>query len=180
MISGMWRRNPMRRVTRPTMADRYTTLTPIFHTSASETVLRIRIRMLLCLLDPDPLVQRHGSGSGSFYHQAKKIRKTLIPTVLLILFDFLSLKNYVNVHSKSNKQKKKYFNLFFVGLLKVNDETENRRIWIRIQDPDPNSQRHGSADPDPHQNVMDPQHCHKYIFIQIFNENFCLFSQPST
>jgi hypothetical protein len=21
------------------------------------------------------------------------------------------------------------------------------------------SQRHGSADPDPHQNVMDPQHC---------------------
>ena len=23
------------------------------------------------------------------------------------------------------------------------------------------SQRHGSADPDPHQNVMDPQHCIK-------------------
>jgi hypothetical protein len=29
----------------------------------------------------------------------------LIPTVLLILFDFLSLKNDVNVPSKSNKQK---------------------------------------------------------------------------
>jgi hypothetical protein len=26
--------------------------------------------------------QRHGSGSGSFYHHAKKVRKTLIPTVL--------------------------------------------------------------------------------------------------
>jgi hypothetical protein len=55
-------------------------------------------------------------------------------------------------------------NLFFVGILKVNDE--------RKQDPDPGSgsesgsesgsisQRHGSADPDPDslQNVMDPEH----------------------
>jgi hypothetical protein len=43
------------------------------------------------------------------------------------------------------------FLLVFVGVLKVNDE-----------DPDPNPDplvRHGSADPDPHQNVMDPQHC---------------------
>jgi hypothetical protein len=30
------------------------------------------------------------------------------------------------------------------------------------------SQRHGSADPDPHQNVMDPQHCFVYYFI-VFN-----------
>ncbi len=34
-------------------------------------------------------------------------------------------------------------NLFFVGIAKVNDEF---------------SKRHGSADPDPLQNVMDPQH----------------------
>jgi hypothetical protein len=40
--------------------------------------------------------QRYGSGSGSFYHQAKIVRKTLIPTVT-------SLKNYENVPSKSNK-----------------------------------------------------------------------------
>jgi hypothetical protein len=33
-----------------------------------------------------------GSGSGSFNHQAKKIRKTLIPTALPLLFEFLSLK----------------------------------------------------------------------------------------
>ncbi len=33
-----------------------------------------------------------GSGSGSFYHQAKKVRKTLIPIVLWLLFDFFSLK----------------------------------------------------------------------------------------
>ncbi len=31
--------------------------------------------------------QRH-AGSGSFYHQAKVVRKTLIPTVLLLLFNF--------------------------------------------------------------------------------------------
>jgi hypothetical protein len=51
------------------------------------------------------------------------------------------------VPSKSNKQKN-FFDLVFVGILKVNDE--NNRI----------SQRHGSADPDPdpHQNVMDTQH----------------------
>ncbi len=47
--------------------------------------------------------QRHGS--GSFYHQAKIVRKTLIPTVLLLLFDFLFLKNDVNVPSESNMKK---------------------------------------------------------------------------
>jgi hypothetical protein len=51
---------------------------------------------------PDPLVG--GYGSGSFYHQAKIVRKTLIPTGLWLLFEFLSLKNDVNVPSKSNKQ----------------------------------------------------------------------------
>ncbi len=36
-------------------------------------------------------------GSGSFYHQAKLVRKTLIPTALRLVKDFLSLKNVVNV-----------------------------------------------------------------------------------
>jgi hypothetical protein len=94
----------MRRATRPTMADRYP------YANISYIALRNSVA------DPDPYVfgppgsgsgsisQRHGSGSGSFYHQAKKVvRKTLIPTVLLLLFDF-SLKNYVNVPSKSNIQ----------------------------------------------------------------------------
>ncbi len=50
--------------------------------------------MFLGLLDPDPFVR----GSRPFYHQTKIIRKSLIPSVFLrILFDFLSLKNYVNV-----------------------------------------------------------------------------------
>jgi hypothetical protein len=65
--------------------------------------------------NPDPSVfgppgtgsisHRYGSESGSFYHQAKIVRKTLISTALWLLFYFLSLKNYVNVPSKSDKQK---------------------------------------------------------------------------
>jgi hypothetical protein len=49
--------------------------------------------------DPDP----YGlwfPGSGSFYHKAKIARKTLIPTVLSCHF-FVTLKNDVNVPSKS-------------------------------------------------------------------------------
>jgi|688.fasta_scaffold534592_1 hypothetical protein len=53
-----------------------------------------------CVADPDPRVfgpsesgpgsksQRYGSGSGSFYHEAKIVRKPLISTVLWLLFDF--------------------------------------------------------------------------------------------
>ncbi len=41
---------------------------------------------------------------GFFYHQAKIVRKTLIPTVFDFFMTFLSSKNDVNVHSKSNKQ----------------------------------------------------------------------------
>ncbi len=60
--------------------------------------------------DPDPSdpyvfgppgsgsISRHGS--GSFYHPEKIVRNTLIPTVLRLLFDFLSLKNDVYVPSK--------------------------------------------------------------------------------
>jgi hypothetical protein len=66
-------------------------------------------------VDPDPYVfgppgsgsisTRYGSGSRSFFHQAKMIRKTLIS-------EFLSLKNDGNVASKINRKKnkeKKYF-----------------------------------------------------------------------
>jgi hypothetical protein len=74
-------------------------------------VLRIRIRIrriltFLGLLDPhpDPLI-RGLDPDPVPYCQAKIVRKTLIPTVLLLVLDFLSLKNDVNVPSKSNKQK---------------------------------------------------------------------------
>jgi hypothetical protein len=84
--------------------------------------------------------QRYGSGSGSFYHQANIVRKTLIPTVLSLILDFLSFKNDVNIPLKSNKAE----------IL-----PESGSI----------SQRHGSADPDPHQNVKDPEHWKK-LFLQ--------------
>jgi hypothetical protein len=67
---------------------------------------------------PDPRVfgppgsgstsQRYGcgSGSGSFYQHAKNSKKNLDSYYFVTLFDFISLKNDVNVPSKSNKQKK--------------------------------------------------------------------------
>jgi hypothetical protein len=90
------------------------------------------------------------SGSRSFYHQAKIVRKTLIPTVLWLFFDFLCLKNDVNVPSKRNKQKH-FFKISFL--------LESWKSMTKIAGSGSISQRHGSADPDPHQNVMDPQHC---------------------
>ncbi len=57
---------------------------------------------------------KSGSGSRSFYHQAYIVRKTLISTVLRVLYDFLSLKNDVNVASKSNKQKTEKKNIFLL------------------------------------------------------------------
>jgi hypothetical protein len=52
--------------------------------------------------DPDPRVfGPPGSRSGSFYHHAEIVRKILDSYYFVTLFDFLSLKNYVNVPSKS-------------------------------------------------------------------------------
>jgi hypothetical protein len=90
---------------------------------------------------PDPHVfGPHGSGSGSISQRvwirillslSKFSKKKLDFYSLRLLFDFLSLKNYVEVPSKSNKQENFFYkNYFFVGILKVNDG--NRRIRIRI------------------------------------------------
>jgi hypothetical protein len=59
------------------------------------------------------------SGSGSFFHQAKKVSITLILSVLQLLLDFSSLKNDVKiVPSKSNKQKNFYF-YFLKGIDRI-------------------------------------------------------------
>ncbi len=84
------------------------------------------------------------SGSESFCHHAKIVRKTLIPTVSRLLFDFLSLKNDVNVPSKSNKQKN--FLMSWRSLTKI---AGSGSITI--------SQNYRSADPHPYQNFMDPR-----------------------
>jgi hypothetical protein len=59
--------------------------------------------MFLGLPDPDPLVRYPNPDwdPASFNHQPKIVRKTLIPAVSWLPYDFLSLKNVVNVPSKS-------------------------------------------------------------------------------
>jgi hypothetical protein len=54
----------------------------------------------MSLPEPDPIVDTD-PGSGTFYYQAKIVRKTFIS----IVCDFLSLKNVVNVPLKRNQQK---------------------------------------------------------------------------
>jgi hypothetical protein len=51
--------------------------------------IRIRIHMFLDLLDPDlePLV-RGMDGSGSFFHHAKTVCKTFIPSILGLFLNF--------------------------------------------------------------------------------------------
>ncbi len=66
-------------------------------------------------------------GTGSFY-QEKIVWKNLIPTVSWLIYDFLYLKNYLNVDSKSTVISKKKI---FVAILKVTDE--NSRIQSRIR-----------------------------------------------
>ncbi len=93
---------------------------PQSHHSPVRRILKI---FLCSVRDPDPpdlhvfgppgsgsISQRYGSesssgsGSGSFYDQAKIVRKILISTVLWPLLGFLSLKNNVKVPSKSNSR----------------------------------------------------------------------------
>ncbi len=112
---------------------------------------------------PDPRVfwppgsgstsQRYGSGSGSgsFYHHVKIIRN-LESNYFMTLFDFLSLKNNVNIPSKSNKiLKRKLFMFCFVlffasiwrSMTKIAGSGSRMRIrihtkmsWIRNTDCD--------------------------------------------
>jgi hypothetical protein len=70
-------------------------------------------------------------GSGFFHDQAKIVRKTFISTVLLLLCDFLSLNNDVNVPSKSNIQKN-FFLLVFCWHLEGEWRKNSKK-----QDPDP-------------------------------------------
>ncbi len=107
--------------------------------------------------DPDPHVfgppgsgstsQRYGSGScsgsgsGSFYHHPKIVRKlkNLDSYYFVTLSEFLSLKNDVNVASKSHKQKKLCWKISFLlaswrSMTKIEGSGSRIRIriWIRI------------------------------------------------
>jgi hypothetical protein len=74
---------------------------------------------------------------------------------------FLSLKTEVNtlpIPSKSNKQKNEKKTYFFVGILKATEEKSRIPPPPRIQIRSRKSVVR-SADPDPYQNVKDPQYC---------------------
>ncbi len=107
----------------------------------------------LCFWASRIRIRHYLYGSGSFHQQGKKVRKTLIFTNLWILFDFSSLKNKVNVPSKSNKKITLIKNLFLLASCqpltkKAGSGTGSVSQW------------YGSADLDPnlYQNVTDPQH----------------------
>jgi hypothetical protein len=67
--------------------------------------------MFLGLSDPDPLVRGMVSDPDPaririLLSSCKNSKKNLDSYYFVTLFDFLSLKNVINVDSKSNKQKK--------------------------------------------------------------------------
>ena len=116
--------------------------------------------------DPDPHVfgppgsgstsQRYGSGSGScsgsgsFYHHAIIVKKNLDSYYFVTLFDFLSLKNDVNVASKINKHKKLCNKMCFL-LSSWSSLTKIGGSWSGSGSI---SQRHRSEDQDPDPPLM--------------------------
>jgi hypothetical protein len=99
--------------------------------------------MFLGLLDPDPdpLVRCMDPDPDPsliririILSSCKNSKKNLDSYIFVTLFDFLSLKNDVNLASKSTLISRKIVlkNKFFAGILKVNDENSRIRIRIRI------------------------------------------------
>jgi hypothetical protein len=99
----------------PTLIEMARALFTELVTSNPVLRIQIRIRRVLGVLDPDPLVRGMDPDPVSFYHQSKIVRKTLISTVLWHLYDFLFVKNDVNEPSKSNKQKNFFFIMHLEG-----------------------------------------------------------------
>jgi hypothetical protein len=62
--------------------------------------------MFLSLPDPDPTLDPDLALDWILLSSCKNIKKNLDSYYFVTLFDFLSLKNDVNVASKINKQKK--------------------------------------------------------------------------
>jgi hypothetical protein len=77
-----------------------------------------------------------GSGSSCFWASCIRIQ------LRIFLYDFLSLKNNVNLASKSNKQKNNYF---LVAILKVTDENSRNRSRIRIRESEVRIRRFGAG-----------------------------------
>ena len=123
----------------------------------SQSVFQIwihRIHMFLGL--PDPFVREVW-----IRILLSSCKKVLDSYYFVTFFDFLSLENYVNVPSNSNKQKK-YLNknCFLIASLRSMTKKAGSGSGSICQ-------RHGSLDPDPLQNVMDPEHWLQFYFASI-------------
>ncbi len=83
-----------------------------YHVSTYSAVFRIRIHrihVVFGLPDPDPLVRGMDPDPALdqiLLSSCKNNKKNLESYYFVTLFDFLSMKNNVNVPSKSNEQKK--------------------------------------------------------------------------
>jgi hypothetical protein len=100
----------------------------------------------------------------------KNSKKNLDSSYFVILFEFLSLENDVNVASKSHKQKKLCYKIcFFAGILKV--DNENSRILVQGPDPNPDSLVRG-MDPWNRIRIHTKMPC-------IRNTDFCLMIEGS-
>jgi len=98
----------------------------------------------------------YGFGSGSFHQQAKKVRKTLISTIFLVLFNFYLLRlMYINtctLKSNTYKQFEEIFFFFFWHTV-LSATEENCRILTQIRKTVVRIRGSGSAT-----TVTDPQH----------------------
>ncbi len=122
-------------------------------------------------------VLRIRSGSTCFWaswirillSSCKNSKKNLDSYYFVTPFDFLSLKNDVNVPSKSNRQKKLCYKICFL-LASWRSMTKIAGSGSRSGSGSI-SQKHGSADPDPPQNVMDPQQWFIYTVLRTWTSS---------
>ncbi len=87
---------------------------------------------------------------------SSKNSKKNLDSYFVTSFWLFILENFVNVPSKSNNQK----NFFYISFLLRSWRSMTKIAGSRSASASGYiSWCHGSADPDPHQNVMDPEHC---------------------
>jgi hypothetical protein len=71
------------------------------HRSVPKKIIEEYRTVFVSVADPDVFgPSRSGSRTGSFFHQAKKVRKTLIPYCFVTSLRLLIFKNDLNVPSK--------------------------------------------------------------------------------
>ncbi len=115
--------------------------------------------------DPDPRINQSEVWIRILLSPSKKSKKNLDSYCFVTSFWLFILENDVRVPSRSNKQKNFFKKLVFCchlgrSMTKIagsGSASWSESGWI--------GRRYGSADPDPDppQNVMDPQHCLKFI-----------------